>query len=531
MSDDQKLQQVMNSLQSHAGTTHTDIEKELARVNREMYEHNVELAIRNQTLSLLRKIYEIINTATGVEETSKKLLSAIVEELKFRGGAIALVDRSQHKLKVLSVYRRDLDKSNARLVDALKMLESLSLSLDYTDNFAVDSCVHDRTRLTNSLYDVLTPLVDEKKANELQEILGVATTVLYPIKFAGEIFGVLMIRLDKHVGDLSRAEREATKELIEAVGIAIDRAKLYEDLKSANEKLKALDKLKDEFVSVASHELRTPMTAIKSYLWMAIAGKGGDVTEKQKYYLSRAYSSTDRLIKLVNDMLNISRIESGRMTYDMEKVDLTELVGEVIADVKPRADELGIRLSLVVGGARINEHQTSDVARSEVEKSITHSIPLVLADIDKVKEVLFNLIGNSLKFTQSGGEITVEVEKINQGTAQAAGKMAGMVECRVVDNGAGISPDDVEKLFQKFGLIAGSYIINKSDQKGTGLGLYITKSIIEAHGGSITVHSDGVGKGAAFVFTLPVYDEAKWEQFRRMQEGREKIGMIHTAFS
>lgn len=499
--DDSQLQQVIQTLQQHnaVASQHSDIEKELQRVNREMYERNVELAIRNQTLSVLRKLYEIINTSLGVNETADKLITAIVTELKFQGGAIALIDADANVLKSTAVFRRDVDSSNTLVIDAITLLKQLSLSLTQADNFAVDCAVNRKVRMTNSIYDIVTPLVNQKKADELQQVLGVQTLVLYPIIFAGLNFGVLIIGLDKHVGDLSRAERELLHELIYVVGIAIDRAKLYSDLKEANEKLKALDKLKDDFVSVASHELRTPMTAIKSYLWMALSGKGGELSEKQKYYLDRSYSSTDRLIKLVNDMLNISRIESGRMTYDMQKVDMTALANDVITDVKPRADELGIKIEVRVEGDGL-------------------SVEAVLADADKIKEVLFNIVGNSLKFTPKDGTITINLSRKNT-----------MIQCDVTDTGAGLGPEDLAKLFQKFGLLPGSYTINKTDQQGTGLGLFITKSIIEKHGGEITASSEGLGKGATFTFTLPVFDQQKFEEFHKGQEGKEKIGMIHTA--
>ena len=146
-----------------------------------------------------------------------------------------------------------------------------------------------------------------------------------------------------------------------------------------------MDKLKDDFVSLASHELRTPMTAIKSYLWMALAGKGGEISGKLKFYLQRAYDATDRLIKLVNDMLNISRIESGRITISIQRVSLVKLVQDVVFEVMPRAQELGVKLSVTA----------------------SLGVPDVIADSDKIKEVLINLIGNSLKFTPANGTITV----------------------------------------------------------------------------------------------------------------------------
>lgn len=477
------------------------VAEELARVNKEMYERNVELAIRNKTLSVLGKIYEIINTSAGVSETAQKVIEAIVGELNFQGGAIALLDQETKHLQTTAIFHNgEVTPEIAKYHD---MIKKMMVSLDNLDNFAVKSVVFKKTRLTNSLYDLLVPMVSTVQADEMQKILGVATLVIYPISFANRMYGTFVLSLQKHVGDLSRAERETIHELIEVIGIAIDRAKLYADLKDANEQLKALDKLKDDFVSVASHELRTPMTAIKSYLWMAIMGKGGDITEKQKYYLDRAYNSTDRLIKLVNDMLNISRIESGRMTFDMKEVDMVKLVSDVIIDVKPRADELGIAVELKNADA-----------------------PHVLADADKIKEVLFNLMGNSLKFTPKGGHITVYLEKK---ASEIQGMQNGMLECRVVDDGAGLDADDLAKLFQKFGLLSGSYTVNKTDQQGTGLGLFITKSIIEAHKGTITATSEGVGKGATFIFMLPVYDASLQNEFAQKQAGKEKVDMIHTA--
>ena len=362
-------------------------------------------------------------------------------------------------------------------------------------------------------------IIDEIEEEKYKKIMmKYDFSIVLPLIVDDALIGGIMLG-QKSSGDIySVIDINVLKILAPEIAIAVKNSLSYEEIKrfnitleqeiktatfqlrDANEKLKDLDKLKDDFVSVASHELRTPMTAIKSYLWMALDGRGGALSEKQKFYLDRAYNSTDRLIKLVNDMLNISRIESGRMTYDMEKTDLAQLVNEVIADVKPRAEEL-------------------DVSIKYQESSIKNQIPAVLADKDKIKEVLFNLIGNSLKFTPKGGEIRVEILR----------KEDTLVECSVIDTGAGISAEDMEKLFQKFGLLTGSYTINKSDQQGTGLGLYITKSIVEAHGGAISVYSAGVGKGAKFTFTLPIFTQKSFEEHHEKQEGKEKIGLIHTA--
>ncbi len=264
-------------------------------------------------------------------------------------------------------------------------------------------------------------------------------------------------------------------------------------IKYTNEKLQIMDKLKTEFVSVASHELRTPMTAIKSYLWMALKGKGGELNERQKYYIERSYNSVDRLVRLVNDMLDISRIESGHFKLELANVDIAILVHEVVEELLPRASELGITITVQDQNTALN----------------------VLADPDKIKEVLFNLFGNALKFTPRSGNISVKFAQKGE-----------FIETKIKDTGAGIAPDDMSKLFQKFGLMPGSYITNQNSSNGTGLGLYICRSIIDLHQGTIRADSPGVGKGATVTFTLKVFHEAELEIVKKQQmEDKKLLGL------
>lgn len=229
---------------------------------------------------------------------------------------------------------------------------------------------------------------------------------------------------------------------------------------------------------------------------MALAGQGGPLSEKLKYYLQRSYSSVDRLIKLVNDMLNISRIDSGRLTLQIEKADITKIVREVVDDITPRADELGIKIEVEDPG----------------------SVPDVLVDPDKIKEVIYNLIGNSLKFTKRDGKITISFNQDNES-----------VEINISDNGSGIAPEDLSKLFQKFGILPGTYVTNQPTF-GTGLGLYICKSLIEMHGGKIWAKSEGKGKGSVFTFTVKKYSQNELEIFSQKFKNNQEIsiGLIHS---
>ena len=241
--------------------------------------------------------------------------------------------------------------------------------------------------------------------------------------------------------------------------------KATKDLQEANIKLQELDKLKDEFVSLASHELRTPMTAIKGSLSTILDGYTGQINASTKEFLTAAFNENDRLIRLVNNLLNISRIEAGRITFTITKIDLDKLIKEVVKNLQMSATEKNLTL----------------MYKDDNLPSI------IMGDEDKVKEILINLIGNALKFTHQGG-VTVSVfEKDNQ------------VTTAVSDTGHGIAKEDQDLLFKKFSQVRGSYA---KQSGGTGLGLYISKKMIEGMKGNIWLESE-VGKGSTFYFSLP----------------------------
>lgn len=443
-----------------------DFESRLAEANKELYERNVELAIRNRTLSVLRIMYEIINTSLKVKDTAQKLIEAVVSELKFQEGFIALADGREKYLKIIASSSNESEDKIQNIIG--KRLTDLKFPFSRQENFCVNSLKKKRWRMTNAFYDILTPAIDEQTSNQIQEALKIQTSFIFPLVFAGQGLGVLVLGMDKHVGDLSRAERETMKELVEVVAIAIERAQIYADLEKANTRLKELDQLKDEFVSMASHELRTPMTAIKSYLWMTIYDKKTKFLPEVQEYLNRAYISTERLINLVSDMLNVSRIESGRYQLTPKKFDLVKLASEVYSELTPKAKE---------------KEQKFNFEKAEKEV-------MVEADPDKIHQVLLNLAGNALKFTPEKGEISIQVVLEKE-----------RVSVLVVDNGPGITRADQKKLFQKFSRLENSFS-EVAQNSGTGLGLYISKQIIEMSGGKIWVNSEK-GKGSTFGFTLP----------------------------
>ncbi len=238
------------------------------------------------------------------------------------------------------------------------------------------------------------------------------------------------------------------------------------ELQVANKKLEGLDNLKDEFVSIASHELRTPMTAIKGLISMIFEGDFGPINKEIQDPLNDIATSTERLIELVNDMLDVSRIEAGRLKLTFEDVSLNSIVSEMVKLLTPLAKQKGIELKI-----------------EPFEDKKIH------ADPGKVKEILNNLIGNSIKFTDKG-EITVKVE-------QRENLMCVLVS----DTGMGISKEDQARLFNKFSQISDNQL---GRPKGTGLGLYISREFARKMGGDLWIESSEAGRGSVFAFTLPM---------------------------
>ncbi|MBI5613992.1 GAF domain-containing protein [Candidatus Gottesmanbacteria bacterium] len=242
-------------------------------------------------------------------------------------------------------------------------------------------------------------------------------------------------------------------------------SKATEELKHANEHLLELDKLKDEFVSIASHELRTPLTAIKGFLSLELDKK---LPKESKDHLVRAYSGVERMIGLTNDMLDVSRIESGRIELVKDVFNITALTREVLEDMMAKATLKKIRLS------------------------INTKAPYILtSDKNKIQQVLINLIDNAIKFTPEKGTVSLSLKKKNN-----------FIEVSVTDTGIGIVKDQFEKAFSKFGRLDTS-ATKIGQTAGTGLGLYVCRKLVELSGGKLSLESK-IGVGSVFRFTLPV---------------------------
>jgi len=431
------------------------------------------LVDKNRALDATYKLIEIVLGTNDFDEMTQKIADIIPMALGYELAILWLVDEAKQKLVKTAISQSIKDEDTLkRLKDSLK---NSFIALGYEENLCVKAIRDQKLYVSENLYDLLSPAVNFEDAKELQQILGTKLNVVTPLLAREKVIGALIISMSKTTNQLSDFEKEMLRKFSETAGVALENSRFYKNLKEAKEELNeayenlmVLNKMKDEFLTVASHELRTPMTIVKSYLWMLDQQKTGKLNRKQIEYLEKASKGTQRMIDLINDMLNISRFEQDKVTFNMEQVNICELIKEVITSFEIKINNKGIYL---------NFDENCKDAFVDVDK-------------EKIKNVLINLIDNGVKFTEKGG-ITIGVDNEED-----------KVVMWMKDTGSGINPEDLPKLFHKFGRVDNSYTI-ASDTGGTGLGLYIVKLYVEGMGGRVWATSYGVGKGSTFWISIP----------------------------
>ena len=431
------------------------------------------LVDKNRALDATYKLIEIILGTNDFDEMTQKIADIIPMTLGYELAILWLIDEKKEKLVKTSISQTIKDE---QLLNKLKdSFKNPGIALGYQDNLCVKAITERKQYISTELFDFLGPAVTYDSAKEIQNMMGTDLNIATPLMARSAPIGVLIISMSKDEKGLSDFEKEMLRKFSENAGIALENARLYKTLKDAKENLSeayenliVLNKMKDEFLTVASHELRTPMTIVKSYLWMLEQQKAGKLKKKQLEYLEKALKGTQRMIDLINDMLNISKFEQSKVFFNIQQVDLCDLIKEIITGFEIKVNSKNIYLKL--------DESCSDA----------------FADIDKEKmrDVLMNIIDNAVKFTDKGGvDIGVQVD-------------LDKVTISIKDSGSGISQEDLPKLFHKFGRIDNSYTI-ASDTRGTGLGLYIAKLYIEGMGGKIWATSEGPNKGSTFWISIP----------------------------
>jgi signal transduction histidine kinase len=326
--------------------------------------------------------------------------------------------------------------------------------------------------------------VDSHHPDQISEFLGVTRAdlarskrhlslkSLYVVKLRSRrhLVGLLVVGFTTPVKKLSDSDTKLLDRLSESIGLALDNKLLSEEnqhvlrqLQESNRKLKELDETKDDFISMASHQLRTPLTSVKGYLSMVLEGDAGKLTHMQREMLGQAFFSSQRMVYLIADLLNVSRLKTGKFIIEPVPIDLSKMVHEELSQL----DETAASHSL-----------TLDYDKPKM-------FPELMLDETKTRQVIMNFIDNAIYYTPAGGHIAVHL--IDTATS---------VELRVVDDGIGVPKEEQPHLFTKF-YRAGN--ARKARPDGTGLGLFMAKKVIVAQGGSLIFDSKE-GKGSTFGF-------------------------------
>jgi signal transduction histidine kinase len=327
---------------------------------------------------------------------------------------------------------------------------------------------------------------EKRKLERLKENMKrIEAALCLPLLFEGKIIGMIVLGNKLSGEAYSAQDIDLLTTFSQQASIAFQNARLYsevkgfseklekevekrtEELRKAYEELKKLDIAKSEFISIASHQLRTPLSAIKGYLSMILEGSYGKLPERVKKPMENVFVSNERLIKLVNDILSVSKIEAGEMEMNWKREDLREIIKEVISELSIKAKEKNLYLNF------------------EEPKEF----PKILLDREKIRQVILNLVDNAIRYTQKGG-VTVKLQIAN-----------GRLQIVVSDTGEGLTKEEKEKLFEMFSRgTAGT----KFWTEGAGLGLYIARKFVEMHNGKIWAESEGRGKGSTFYVELPM---------------------------
>ncbi|MGK7927018.1 MAG: ATP-binding protein [Spirulina sp.] len=276
-------------------------------------------------------------------------------------------------------------------------------------------------------------------------------------------------------------EIELMRELADLVGIAIAHANLYKQAKQASEEAAEASRLKSEFLAGTSHELRTPLNAIINFLTFILDDLTED-PEEAREFVEQAHKSALHLLDLINDVLDLAKIEAGKMEIDFDKISLNDVFLDLEKKMRPLAEKRGLSF--------------------EIHIPSTRDPILLYGSHQRLLQVLFNLVGNAIKFTHEGG-VTIDTDLTKRKVAIDQRECPGMVRVRVADTGIGVPLDKQDTLFQKFSQVDGS---RTKSYGGTGLGLTISQTLVELMGGKIDFFSLGDNLGSTVTFTIPLFE-------------------------
>lgn len=438
----------------------------IVKTDLELNKAQEELEKRLQGLNTLQKFSRELSKTLDAKEVFQKINDTMLADLGFSRAMVLSYD--EHKALRPRINIGFPDDRLVHIISQINRDEHFKTALKDGHTFSSVNC-------------------SKQTKEKIVQLFATEHFILTPIPTQNNMDGMLFVGNRYTAPAVTEGDEELISILANQIGQSLENTQLFEqvfrssqmleskvkertkELESALEKVKLISKQKSEFISSVSHELRTPLTSIKGYASILIAGKIGEVPPAVKERLSKINTHSDNLVKMINELLDIARIESGRAEMKYLQQSIKPLIDNIADLLTPQLKERDLNLKV----------------------DLPEGLPDVCIDRNHVERIFINLVGNALKFTPAKGTITI--------AAQPPSGDSDMITFSIADTGIGIPEIDLEKLFEEFYRVDNE--INQS-VKGTGLGLSLVKQITEAHGGRVWVTSK-VGSGTTFFFTLP----------------------------
>jgi signal transduction histidine kinase len=425
---------------------------ENVRLFKELDERTNELTRSVGELKALGEVGQAVSSTLDLETVLTRIVSHAVQLSGTDGGAIYEYDEPSEEFLL-----RATDHMEEELINALR-----------ANPPRLGDGVVGRAAASREPVQVPNIIEERAYAPRMRELLarfGFRASLAAPLLREDRIVGALVVRR-KSTGEFRPEVIELLKTFATQSVLTIQNARLFREIEDKSKQIEAANRHKSEFLANMSHELRTPLNAIIGFSEVLGERMFGELNEKQAEYIDDILSSGRHLLSLINEILDLSKVEAGRMELELATFDLPLAIDNARTFVRERATKHGINLDVTV------DERLGDF----------------VGDERKIKQILLNLLSNAVKFTPEGGRIGIHARQVD-----------GSVEISVSDTGLGISPENQAKIFEEFRQVGGDYAHKR---EGTGLGLTLAKKFVELHGGRIWVQSE-VGKGSTFSFALP----------------------------
>jgi signal transduction histidine kinase len=433
------------------------LEEELSHVNQQIYRRNLELNQTNKMLALLEAIDKLVlESDAALRPLCTQLAQKVVQETDYPFVAImAYDDGIKNEVHMFGWATGELVKKPQR-----DLMDSLTLNTEaqwFKDQELIK-------------FIDLAEVPDEYIAEQL----AVERMCCVKLRVRQKLVGIMLIGTVYMSFGPDAFTHSLLTRLSEATGIAIDHKMLLEEnqrvldeLEESNSKLRVLDHAKDEFISMASHQLRTPLTSVKGYISMVLDGDAGQVSEAQGKLLNEAFTASQRMVYLIGDFLNVSRLQTGKFVIDAKPTQLTDVISEEIAQLRSTAARRNITILYLPPA----------------------DFPVLKLDDNKIRQVIMNFVDNAIFYSKPDSEVRVVLIKTDK-----------EIRFEVHDKGIGVPEAERHKLFAKFYRAENARRVRPD---GTGIGLFMAKKVIVAHGGSLIFESEE-NVGSTFGFSLPL---------------------------